>query len=64
MAVAGCTFLSDDIVIKSPNDWRSYRYIQLSNGASAALLVHDPEIYSDSDGVHGDEDQNEDDNAD
>lgn len=37
---------SDDIVIKSPNDRRLYRLIELENGL-CALLVHDPEIYSD-----------------
>lgn len=41
-----CTFSSDDIVVKSPNDRRLYRFIQLENGLSA-LLVHDPEIYPD-----------------
>lgn len=41
----GCsTFSSDDIVIKSPNDRRLYRFIRLDNGLSA-LLVHDPDIY-------------------
>lgn len=45
MAV-GCTFSSDDIVIKSPTDKRLYRYIRLKNGLSA-LLIHDPDIYSD-----------------
>nr|XP_043635992.1 nardilysin-like [Erigeron canadensis] len=49
MAVADTattSFSSDDIVIKSPNDKRLYRYIQLPNGLSA-LLVHDPDIYAD-----------------
>ncbi|KAK9065982.1 hypothetical protein SSX86_015384 [Deinandra increscens subsp. villosa] len=47
MAVAGASaFSSDDIVVKSPNDRRLYRYIQLSNGL-CALLVHDPDIYAD-----------------
>lgn len=46
MAVGGVTFKSDDIVIKSPNDCRLYRYIQLENGL-CALIVHDPEIYPD-----------------
>ncbi|XP_027179433.1 nardilysin-like isoform X1 [Coffea eugenioides] len=50
MAIAGCTFSSDHIVTKSPNDRRLYRYIQLSNGL-CALLVHDPEIYSEGDGA-------------
>lgn len=40
------TFSSDDVVVKSPNDRRLYRFIQLENGLSA-LLVHDPEIYPD-----------------
>ncbi|KAM2047075.1 hypothetical protein ACFX1T_005783 [Malus domestica] len=42
--MARCTFKSDDIIIKSPNDRRLYRLIELENGLSA-LLVHDPEIY-------------------
>ncbi|KAM6578444.1 hypothetical protein CsatB_030281 [Cannabis sativa] len=46
MATGRCTFSSDDIVIKSPNDSRLYRVIKLENGLSA-LLVHDPEIYPD-----------------
>ncbi|KAL3850535.1 hypothetical protein ACJIZ3_012417 [Penstemon smallii] len=37
---------SDDVVVKSPNDKRLYRFIQLTNGL-CALLVHDPEIYLD-----------------
>lgn len=36
----------DNVVIKSPNDRRSYRILKLPNGLFA-LLVHDPEIYSD-----------------
>lgn len=44
VAAAGCTFKSDDIVVKSPNDRRLYRVIELDNGL-CALLVHDPEIY-------------------
>ncbi|KAL0389128.1 UNVERIFIED_CONTAM: Nardilysin-like [Sesamum calycinum] len=46
MAVGGCAFSSDDVVVKSPTDRRLYRFIQLTNGL-CALLVHDPEIYSD-----------------
>lgn len=42
--MARCTYSSDDVVIKSPNDRRLYRLIKLDNGLSA-LLVHDPEIY-------------------
>ncbi|XP_062211184.1 nardilysin-like [Phragmites australis] len=36
----------DELVIKSPNDQRSYRLLRLANGL-CALLVHDPEIYAD-----------------
>ncbi|KAI7727902.1 hypothetical protein M8C21_010191 [Ambrosia artemisiifolia] len=46
MAIGVCDYSSDDIVIKSPNDRRLYRYIRLSNGL-CALLVHDPDIYAD-----------------
>lgn len=46
MGGGGCSFSADNIVIKSPNDRRLYRVIQLDNGLSA-LLVHDPEIYPD-----------------
>ena len=46
MASSACTFSSDDIVIKSPNDSRLFRLIELENGLQA-LLVHDPEIYPD-----------------
>ncbi|KAL8225096.1 hypothetical protein R6Q57_017653 [Mikania cordata] len=46
MAVGVCAFSSDSIVVKSPNDRRLYRYIQLANGL-CALLVHDPDIYAD-----------------
>lgn len=46
MVVGGVIFKSDDVVIKSPNDRRLYRYIQLENGL-CALIVHDPEIYPD-----------------
>lgn len=46
MATSRITFSSDDLVVKSPNDRRLYRFLQLDNGLSA-LLVHDPEIYPD-----------------
>lgn len=46
MATTRITFSSDDLVVKSPNDRRLYRFLQLDNGLSA-LLVHDPEIYPD-----------------
>ncbi|KAL8549034.1 hypothetical protein ACS0TY_008056 [Phlomoides rotata] len=46
MTVGSCAISSDDVVVKSPTDRRLYRYIQLTNGL-CALLVHDPEIYSD-----------------
>ncbi|KAI3760352.1 hypothetical protein L1987_50746 [Smallanthus sonchifolius] len=73
MAVGVCDFSSDDIVVKSPNDRRLYRYIQLPNGL-CALLVHDPDIYPDGppesarpDGISeddGDEDDEEDEDED
>ncbi|KAI4348123.1 hypothetical protein L6164_008882 [Bauhinia variegata] len=44
MGVACLSFSSDDIVVKSPNDRRLYRFVELQNGLRA-LLVHDPEIY-------------------
>ncbi|CAN7134639.1 unnamed protein product [Brassica rapa subsp. narinosa] len=34
----------DNVVVKSPNDRRLYRVIELVNGLSA-LLIHDPDIY-------------------
>lgn len=46
MGADGCVWSSDDTVIKSPNDRRLYRVIQLENGL-CALLVHDPDICSD-----------------
>lgn len=46
MAVGGRTFTADDMVQKSPNDKRLYRYMELPNGL-CALLVHDPDIYPD-----------------
>ncbi|GER35472.1 insulinase (Peptidase family M16) family protein [Striga asiatica] len=45
MAVGGCALSSDNVVVKSPTDRRLYRYIQLANGL-CALLIHDPDIYS------------------
>ncbi|XVF46119.1 hypothetical protein PTKIN_Ptkin03bG0001100 [Pterospermum kingtungense] len=42
----GVKYSSDSVVIKSPNDRRLYRIVQLHNGL-VALLVHDPQIYSD-----------------
>ncbi|KAF9594541.1 hypothetical protein IFM89_033511 [Coptis chinensis] len=36
---------SDDVVIKAPNDKRLYRVIHLRNGL-CAVLIHDPEIFS------------------
>lgn len=71
--MARCTFSSDDIVIKSPNDRRLYRLIKLENGLSA-LLVHDPEIYPEGPPEHSkslehseaeeEEDEDEDDDED
>ncbi|KAL0884547.1 hypothetical protein Bca101_008528 [Brassica carinata] len=34
----------DNVVVKSPNDQRLYRVIELENGL-CALLIHDPDIY-------------------
>ncbi|PIN02720.1 Nardilysin [Handroanthus impetiginosus] len=59
MAVGGCAFSSDDVVVKSPTDRRSYRFIQLTNGL-CALLVHDPEIYSDEPSGNREHDNTED----
>ncbi|CAK7323528.1 unnamed protein product [Dovyalis caffra] len=69
--VARCVSRSDDVVIKSPNDKKLYRVIELDNGL-CALLVHDPEIYPDgvpddsgtvegSENDDGEEDETEDD---
>ncbi|KAG8371571.1 hypothetical protein BUALT_Bualt13G0101800 [Buddleja alternifolia] len=63
MAVGGCVLSSDDVVIKSPNDRRLYRYIQLPNGL-CALLVHDPEIYSDQKQDYTDDDDEDEDEDD
>ncbi|KAK8601376.1 hypothetical protein V6N13_058910 [Hibiscus sabdariffa] len=43
---SGLKYSSDGVVIKSANDRRLYRVIQLENGL-VALLVHDPQIYPD-----------------
>lgn len=45
--VCGYSF-RDDVVIKSPTDRRLYRILRLSNGLTA-ILVHDPEIFPQSD---------------
>ena len=44
--MAAAVSRDDELVIKSPNDQRSYRLLRLANGL-CALLVHDPEIYAD-----------------
>jgi len=44
--MAAAVSRDDKLVIKSPNDQRSYRLLRLANGL-CALLVHDPEIYAD-----------------
>lgn len=51
---------SDEIVIKSPNDRRLYRLLHLRNNLSA-LLIHDPEIYSNDKHREGDEEEDEED---
>lgn len=63
MAVGGCAVSSDDVIVKSPNDRRLYRFIQLTNGL-CALLVHDPEIYSDEPSGKADNSGDEDDGED
>lgn len=59
MAVRGYAFSSDDLIVKSPNDLRLYRYIQLPNGL-CAVLVHDPEIYSEGAAGAAEEDEDDD----
>lgn len=64
MAIGDVTFLSDDLVKKSPNDQRLYRYIELQNGL-CAVLIHDPEICAQgpvkaSENSQGTEDEDED----
>ncbi|WVZ56835.1 hypothetical protein U9M48_007311 [Paspalum notatum var. saurae] len=44
--MAAAASRNDELVIKSPNDQRSYRLLRLDNGL-CALLIHDPEIYAD-----------------
>ncbi|KAL5217065.1 hypothetical protein ABZP36_017749 [Zizania latifolia] len=44
--MAAAASRDDELVIKSPNDQRSYRLLRLANGL-CALLVHDPEICPD-----------------
>ncbi|CAH8251408.1 unnamed protein product [Arabidopsis lyrata] len=64
----------DNVVVKSPNDRRLYRVIELENGL-CALLIHDPDIYpegsvpdqideDDEDGEEDEEDSDEDDDED
>lgn len=65
MTVKGVIFSSDNVVKKSPNDKKLYRFLQLENGL-CALVVHDPEIYPPSenlitDGECTEEDEEEDD---
>ncbi|CAO2840084.1 unnamed protein product [Amaranthus hypochondriacus] len=65
MTVKGVIFSSDNVVKKSPNDKKLYRYLQLENGL-CALVVHDPEIYPPSenlttDGECTEEDEEQDD---
>ncbi|KAL5720801.1 nardilysin [Ranunculus cassubicifolius] len=52
MAVNRCSppplFSSDNLIIKSETDHRQYRLLHLQNGL-VAVLIHDPEIYTDRD---------------
>ncbi|KAH0916745.1 hypothetical protein HID58_031191 [Brassica napus] len=60
----------DNVVVKSPNDRRLYRVIELVNGLSA-LLIHDPDIYPegyaadqmDEDGEDGEEEEEDSDGS-
>ncbi|TVU47149.1 hypothetical protein EJB05_06736 [Eragrostis curvula] len=67
--MAAAVSRDDELVIKSPNDQRSYRLLRLANGL-CALLVHDPEIYADgypdpnAPKPHEDEDMGEEDEGD
>ncbi|XP_062215667.1 nardilysin-like isoform X2 [Phragmites australis] len=67
--MAAAVSRDDELVIKSPNDQRSYRLLRLANGLRA-LLVHDPEIYADgypdphASKPHEDEDMGEEDEGD
>ena len=59
MSVTKAVSSLDSVVVKSPNDRRVYRVIELENGLSA-LLIHDPDIYLDgsaADGQNTDGDQ-------
>uniref|UniRef100_A0A1J3GIJ4 Insulin-degrading enzyme n=1 Tax=Noccaea caerulescens TaxID=107243 RepID=A0A1J3GIJ4_NOCCA len=56
----------DNVVVKSPNDRRLYRVIELENGL-CALLIHDPDIYPEgsvADGQNTDTDQIDEDDDD
>ncbi|KAF3574226.1 hypothetical protein F2Q69_00058287 [Brassica cretica] len=61
----------DNVVVKSPNDRRLYRVIELENGLSA-LLIHDPDIYPegyaadqiDEDDEDGEEEEEEEEDSD
>ncbi|CAH8339714.1 unnamed protein product [Eruca vesicaria subsp. sativa] len=46
MSVTKAVSSLDNVAVKSPNDRRLYRVIELENGLSA-LLIHDPDIYLD-----------------
>ncbi|CAN7139118.1 unnamed protein product [Brassica rapa subsp. narinosa] len=52
MSVTKAVSSLDDVVVKSPNDRRLYRVIELENGLSA-LLIHDPDIYLDGSAADG-----------
>ncbi|CAN6902863.1 unnamed protein product [Brassica oleracea] len=64
MSITKAVSSLDNVVVKSPNDRRLYRVIELENGL-CALLIHDPDIYPEgyaADGENTDADQmNEDD---
>ncbi|KAL0758005.1 hypothetical protein Bca101_095673 [Brassica carinata] len=59
MSITKAVSSLDNVVVKSPNDRRLYRVIELENGL-CALLIHDPDIYPEgyaADGENTDADQ-------
>ncbi|WZZ83910.1 hypothetical protein YC2023_104482 [Brassica napus] len=59
MSITKAVSSLDNVVVKSPNDRRLYRVIELENGL-CALLIHDPDIYPEgyaADGENTDTDQ-------
>ncbi|KAF3573830.1 hypothetical protein F2Q69_00063717 [Brassica cretica] len=66
MSITKAVSSLDNVVVKSPNDRRLYRVIELENGL-CALLIHDPDIYPEgyaADGENTDADQMDEDDED